>query len=621
VIADLTCNVLEHGYRWLVRLDKSFWSAPFFYPAPNVITYSDNHLGSFLFYSVFRLLGAGRESAFQLWAVMLFFFNYSVTWFVLRKQQCHPLAAAAAAYIFTFGLSMAAQIGHIQLAPRFMVPVAFWMALRFLDTGSPRYLHLLLAACAYQIYLGIYMGYFLILSLIPFCIALFLIRGQRTAVYLFIKSSGRGLVLRRVVEYALSLIGFVFVLLPLAIPYYQTQQLLGHRSWQEIVAILPRWQSYFYGPDSLVWGTVSQGIGAGIPMRHEQKLFPGILPYLGIILFFYLYLRKKFNRAQLEISLAMIFVLVVLVVVTSYQFRDAIYYYVWAFLPGAGGIRAVSRITLVLRYPLVFIFAVVATASFESQASIGSRRRLGFLGISLLGFTVMDQAAIGLSISKRECKRRVAKMEAAMLQARGNRVSSNVFWVNQNNAAPADYKNLDTMLAGQALGVNLVNGYSGLSPKGYPACMAMLQGDCCSELRIWAGLHPGAITSKSLVQVGATCKLPDNEFMPLAIKGFRAIEVGPNIHVWAIDHFAELKLPDAARKQGHELVGFDLTSLNSRTINISTSQGQKRTIDLVPGQVEHVELKYPSRENCVIKFQTDSEGVKPPKRRHAYPLF
>jgi hypothetical protein len=96
--------VLEHGYRWLVRLDKSFWSAPFFYPAPNVITYSDNHLGSFLFYSVFRLLGAGTETAFQLWAITIFCFNYFVTWLVLRKQQCHPLAAAAAAYIFTFGL-------------------------------------------------------------------------------------------------------------------------------------------------------------------------------------------------------------------------------------------------------------------------------------------------------------------------------------------------------------------------------------------------------------------------------------------------------------------------------------------------------------------------------------
>src|SRR5271169_1156304 len=38
--ARFNMYVLEHGYRWLLGLDKSFWSAPFFYPAQNVITYS-----------------------------------------------------------------------------------------------------------------------------------------------------------------------------------------------------------------------------------------------------------------------------------------------------------------------------------------------------------------------------------------------------------------------------------------------------------------------------------------------------------------------------------------------------------------------------------------------------
>ena len=91
--ARFNMYVLEHGYRWLTRLDKSFWSAPFFYPAQNVITYSDNHLGSFLFYSVFRLLGAGRETVFQLWGITLFTLNYFVTWIVLRRQGFHPVGA------------------------------------------------------------------------------------------------------------------------------------------------------------------------------------------------------------------------------------------------------------------------------------------------------------------------------------------------------------------------------------------------------------------------------------------------------------------------------------------------------------------------------------------------
>jgi hypothetical protein len=53
---------------------------------PNVIA-SDTHLGSFLVYSAFRLLGHGRETAFQLWAVSIFTLNYFVTWIVLPKAE------------------------------------------------------------------------------------------------------------------------------------------------------------------------------------------------------------------------------------------------------------------------------------------------------------------------------------------------------------------------------------------------------------------------------------------------------------------------------------------------------------------------------------------------------
>ncbi|MBV8224740.1 MAG: hypothetical protein JO232_06070 [Verrucomicrobia bacterium] len=265
-----------------------------------------------------------------------------------------------------------------------------------------------------------------------------------------------------------------------------------------------------------------------------------------------------------------------------------------------------------LLYPLVFILAVVGTVLLDGQALARSRRGLGFLGVSLLGLTLIDQAAVGLSMSKRDCKRRVAKMEAVLLQARGNRVDSHVFWVNQKNGDAMFIQNLDIMLAGQALGVNVVNGYSGLAPKGYPPGMDELEGDCCNELRLWAGLHPGKITNKSLVQVGHTCQLSDSEFVPLPVSGFRGIEIGTPIHVWATDRYAEMKVPGAARKQGHEIVSFDLATLNTRTIKISTSQGEEQTINLVPGQVKHVELTFSSQVNRTIKFETDTEGVRLP---------
>src|SRR5688500_12187176 len=38
--------VLEHGYQWLTGKVDSFWHAPFFFPAPDTLTYSVNHIGS-----------------------------------------------------------------------------------------------------------------------------------------------------------------------------------------------------------------------------------------------------------------------------------------------------------------------------------------------------------------------------------------------------------------------------------------------------------------------------------------------------------------------------------------------------------------------------------------------
>jgi hypothetical protein len=519
--ARFNMYVVEHGYRWLMGLDKSFWSAPFFFPAQNVITYSDNHLGSFLFYSVFRILGADRETAFQLWAITLFTLNYFVTWIVLRRQRFHPVGALSAAYLFTFPYIMGIRIGFIQLAPRFMVPVAFWMASRFFETGKGKYLHWFLAACAYQAYLGIYIGYFLILAIGPFCLFLFLLGRRWNAISAFIKSADRGAIVRRGSEYAASCIGFVLVLLPLAIPYYQTQRKLGTRSWEEIVPMLPHWRSYLQAPESYLWGKLLH-FGDILPLPFEQALFLGALPYLGIVAFIYLSWKRRMSSAGSEIRFAMLGVFFLLAVLTLYSSGFTLYRYVWAYLPGAGGIRAVTRVALVLIYPVAFIFGSVVTHLMTALAPgrAGSKRILRLLlGISVLGLTVLDQTT-GFSaaggVTKRECQRRLAQLEAKIVQARGNNLNRKVLWVNDQSDKNFiwSFESMDAMLAGQDLGLNVVNGYSGLFPKGYPPAMFFLTGDCCNDLGVWARMHPGTITSNSILEIGSHCEITD-DYLPL----------------------------------------------------------------------------------------------------------
>jgi hypothetical protein len=102
--ARLNNYVLEHGFRWLAGRDPSFWDAPFFFPAANVIAFSDSHLGTLLLYAGLRTLGLDREGAFQAWVLVLSSLNYIACFLVLRRLSLGTLGAAAGAFVFSFSL-------------------------------------------------------------------------------------------------------------------------------------------------------------------------------------------------------------------------------------------------------------------------------------------------------------------------------------------------------------------------------------------------------------------------------------------------------------------------------------------------------------------------------------
>jgi hypothetical protein len=149
-----------------------------------------------------------------------------------------------------------------------------------------------------------------------------------------------------------------------------------------------------------------------------------------------------------------------------------------------------------------------------APARAGSRSMLWLLlGISVLGLTVLDQFTRfsgEAGVTKRECRRRVATLEAKIVQARANNFNRNVLWVNDQSDKNFvwSFESLDAMLAGQDLGLNVVNGYSGLIPKGYPPAIFFLTGDCCNDLGVWARMHPGTITSNSILEIGSDCEIP-----------------------------------------------------------------------------------------------------------------
>jgi hypothetical protein len=279
--------------------------------------------------------------------------------------------------------------------------------------------------------------------------------------------------------------------------------------------MIPHWQSYLQAPESFLWGKFLR-FGDTLPFPIEQALFMGVLPYLGIVAFVYLSWKRRMSAAGSDIRFAMLGVVLLVGALTLWVSGFTLYRYVWAHFPGAKGIRAVTRVGLVLIYPVAFIFGSVITHIMTAlaPARAGSRSMLWLLlGISVLGLTVLDQFTRfsgEAGVTKRECRRRVATLEAKIVQARANNFNRNVLWVNDQSDKNFvwSFESLDAMLAGQDLGLNVVNGYSGLIPKGYPPAMFFLTGDCCNDLGVWARMHPGTITSNSILEIGSDCEIP-----------------------------------------------------------------------------------------------------------------
>ena len=155
--------ILEHFFRWISGSETSYWDAPFFFPYKNITAFSDNLLGSAIFYAGLRRVGLDRESAFQGWYLLSFVFNFPVAAYVLSRYKLHPLAVGLGAFFFTFGLPLLAQESHPQLFYRFGIPLVYYFLWQLFEQPKLSSLAALVFWLVWQFFLSIYLGFFLVL--------------------------------------------------------------------------------------------------------------------------------------------------------------------------------------------------------------------------------------------------------------------------------------------------------------------------------------------------------------------------------------------------------------------------------------------------------------------------
>uniref|UniRef100_C6E5V4 Glycosyltransferase RgtA/B/C/D-like domain-containing protein n=1 Tax=Geobacter sp. (strain M21) TaxID=443144 RepID=C6E5V4_GEOSM len=467
---------LEHGYRWVTGQVASFWNAPFFFPAPQVMTLSDNHLGTLPLYSLFRLLNFDRETAYQLWMLTLFVLNYLCAVVVLNLMRFNPVGAAAGGYFFTFSLPMSAQLGHIQLLPRFMIPLAFYFVLRFLQQKRNRDLAAACACVVMQFYCVIYIGYFLSLGLAFFFASYLILAWDRMEIRAILWGSRK-----EFSERALALVGSGAALMPLMYPYYLRSIYSEPISWDVISSMLPRAYSYFYTfNESLMWSWLS-GLGNALPMAHEHRLFVGLLPLLALMLPPLLWIRSPDWRLTL---MGKLFLLTLLGTTLFTFYVDGVSLYrliYWA--PGVNAIRAPVRIILMQSF-LVAVMVALATTFMASLLKDRPEWAKIILAGALLILMVCDQGLVRtykLSYDKSAAQSRARALEELVL-ARDPKAKL-FLYLPSNPLEERAERNLDAMLAAQHMGIYTVNGHSGYEPRDNRPDPR--KPNYCSHLREW----------------------------------------------------------------------------------------------------------------------------------------
>ncbi len=453
--ARFNMYILEHAHKFLMGKESSLWEAPFMFPEKSVITYSDNLIGTAPFYSLFRLIGNDRETAFQLWFILMCGFNYLFGFLFFKDVFKNSFSAALGAFVFAFSLALYSQIAHAQTFPRFPLVLSFWMMYKFFNKQMAHHLFLSIFFLVYQFYCCLYLGFLLF---VPIALSLF-----------FILFSKKEILLEKVKDkkFVLSIISSVFInlllLLPLMLPYYYHTKKIGMHYFSEVVESIPTFLSYFSSvKGSLFWDFLSE-INIKQAAFWDHRIFVGTVSMSLLIWFLYKYFKRTITEKKVGNNFEwLIFAVTLLTYILFFRIDKYTLYILLYKIPGFGSLRSITRI---INVELLFVSFAVASFSDFITKKYSNFSKIIFA--SLLLVLILDNYFYSKSThrtSKQLAQNRESKLIAKLKNVPKNSVIS--YEPSNTENSIIDYQ-IDAMLATQTLDLNCLNGYTSTSPPNY----------------------------------------------------------------------------------------------------------------------------------------------------------
>lgn len=440
-------SILEYNYRWLCGNYDSYWDGFFMYPDQDVISYSDNLLGAMPVYLLFRITGMDVFTVFQLTLVTFHLLNFFCCYHCFYKLSGNRHAAACGAFIFAFSLALNGMHNHPQYIFRFCIPLFFYFLYHYLQSRQLKPLLLAVFFMAWQFYLGVYLGYFLVIAAGAFVVSFFIVSKERAAH-----------LAKFFLQCILAAAVLILLLLPIFYFYYLRSKSTGYYTdYDFYMQTLPRFSSYFkaFG-GSILWDSLSN-IHTGSKYEWVQILFPGALVFVSIAITIYFAIKK--DRLQLLLLLTLFIVLAF----TIYVNGHTLYGYLMK-LPGIKAVRIVSRCITVL---LFFCGWSVCLNLRYIEERFPDYRKSVLLALPLV--LLLDNFCHPNSFktySKEESRTRIAALKEKITRHPGYSNYKAFAYIPAIKKDAAFYQ-IDAMLCALELKMKTVNGYSSSSHRFY----------------------------------------------------------------------------------------------------------------------------------------------------------
>jgi len=455
--------VLEHGYQYLIGNVKSFWNAPMLYPAKNVIAFSDNLLGTMPIYSLFRYLGIDRETSFQYWIICMFSLNFTFCFWAFYKWSSDIIISAVAAYIFAFGIYNIGHFEHVQVFPKFIAPfVVFWFW-KYLNEKKIKNLFFSCIGLVFQFYCGMYLGFFLLYSLL-FLFISYLIVYKDWGIFYQLKELKTTLLIASIFLFSLILLSF------LILPYLEITNITGKRDLGVIMSTIPRPVSYFFTHIAASkWQILSQHSQFAFEEWWSHFHFTGFLPWFGIIISFLLLFLKKLKQIDKKLITFLLITLILNIVFCLNIGGFSLYKFTY-LLPGFSSMRALDRILniQIIFFLLIFVIAFVQLIRIKPN--------LKWFTIILPVVVVIDNEINTNELkrfSKAEAQKDVLYIQEILQKKYDPKYKAIAYMpITTKPQEPDIHKKtielqISTILAAQALNIPIVNAYTGHYPENY----------------------------------------------------------------------------------------------------------------------------------------------------------